>query len=151
MSRWRRDTHADRHAASARTRHLRDVIIGARHPPGDLKILVLLRALLIPQGAPALHTLALDVAYITDDHEPLDAHPALVLAVVPSLYMLHAELAFRSGFPFQRCREWSLPRSMLSPPRSAPPRRLRRGHRHPTPSHCAPQALCVIGVMGCCS
>ncbi|KAJ7811695.1 hypothetical protein B0H14DRAFT_2606347 [Mycena olivaceomarginata] len=66
--------------------------------PRDLKILVLLHALLILQGAPAaLHMLALDVAYITDDHEPLDAHPALVLAVVPSLYMLHAELAFRSG------------------------------------------------------
>ncbi|KAJ7358224.1 hypothetical protein DFH08DRAFT_953408 [Mycena albidolilacea] len=81
-----------------RARHLRDVIIGARHPPGDLKILVPLRASLIPQGASAaLHTLALDVAYITDDNEPPDAHPALVLAVVPSLYMLHAELAFRSG------------------------------------------------------
>jgi hypothetical protein len=82
-----------------RARHLCDVRIGARHPPGDLKILVLLRALLMSQGAPAaLHTLALDVAYITDDHEPLDAQPALVLAVVPSLYMLHAELAFRSGY-----------------------------------------------------
>jgi hypothetical protein len=82
-----------------RARHLRDAIIGARHPPGDLGILVLLRALLIPQGAPAaLHTPALDVAYVMDDHEPLDAHPALVLAVVSSLYMLYAELAFRSGY-----------------------------------------------------
>jgi hypothetical protein len=82
-----------------RARHLRDVITGARHPPGDLEILVLLHALLIPQGAPAaFHTPALDVAYITDDHEPPDAHPALVLAVVSSLYMLYAELAFRSGY-----------------------------------------------------
>ncbi|KAJ7739108.1 hypothetical protein B0H14DRAFT_2991342 [Mycena olivaceomarginata] len=60
---------------------------------GDYRILVPLGAWLVPQGAlAALHTLVLDVTYLTDDYDAPDARPALVLATALSLRELTLQL-----------------------------------------------------------
>jgi hypothetical protein len=60
---------------------------------GNHKILVPLGAWLVPQGAlVALHTLVLDVTYLTDDYDTPDAHLALILAAALSLRELTLQL-----------------------------------------------------------
>jgi hypothetical protein len=71
---------------------------------GDCKILVPLGAWLVPQRAlAALHTLVLDVTYLTDDYDAPDARSALVLAAASSLRELTLQLDPRAspstGFP----------------------------------------------------
>jgi hypothetical protein len=64
----------------------------------DCKILMPLGAWLVPQGAlAALHTLVLDVTYLTDDYDAPDACPALVLAAAPSLHELTLQLDPRAS------------------------------------------------------
>ncbi|KAJ7327422.1 hypothetical protein DFH08DRAFT_331887 [Mycena albidolilacea] len=76
-------------------------------------------------------TLVLEVKRLTDDYDAPDARPALILAAAPSVRGLTLYLDPRTALDTPGAANGT---QSASAPRPAPPRRLRRVHRRPTPS-----------------